>query len=67
MSCTKIIIYIIIILILLYSTLYYIKLDKSIIDCPFKINKKCNNSEWDLEDEIKKFTNIEDSYIKNKK
>ena len=51
----------IIILFILFSSIYYIK--------PFKNTIACNSddTDWILENEIKKFTNLEDIYIKNKK
>ena len=53
---------------MLFSSVYYIKPFKSTIDCPFNKNT-CKESkfEWILANEIKKFTNLEDEYIKNKK
>ncbi len=68
MSHFKILRYILVILVILFilfSTIYYIKPFKTAGICPF--DKNNNEFEWDLEDEIKKFTNIEDIYIKNKK
>jgi hypothetical protein len=71
MTYFKILGYILIILIMLFilfSSVYYIKPFKSIADCPFnKNNCKGNEFEWILENEIKKFTNLEDDYIKTKK
>ena len=68
MTNFKILVYIIVILIILFSSVYYIKPFKSTIDCPFNKNtNKENEFEWILSDEIKKFTNLEDIYIKNKK
>lgn len=70
MTYFKIIRYIILILIILFiliSSVYYIKPFKTVIKCPFdKITSNQNNFEWDIEDEIKKFTKLEDVYIKNK-
>lgn len=71
MTYFKILGYILVILIMLFilfSSVYCIKPFKSIIDCPFNKNAcKENESEWILENEIKKFTNLEDEYIKTKK
>jgi len=71
MAYFKIFGYILVILIMLFilfSSLYYIKPYKSIADCPFNKNTcKGNEFEWILENEIKKFTNLEDEYIKTKK
>lgn len=69
MTYFKILSYILVILIILFvllSSVYYIKPFKSISVCPFNKNTP-NEGEWILENEIKKFTNLEDDYIKNKK
>lgn len=65
----KIIRYILVILIILFilfSSVYYIKPYKSIVGCPFS-NTNSNENEWILENEIKKFTNLENNYVKKKK
>jgi hypothetical protein len=69
MTYFKILSYILVILIILFvllSSVYYIKPFKSISVCPFNKNTS-NEGEWILENEIKKFTSLEDNYIKNKK
>lgn len=69
MTYFKILSYILVILIILFvllSSVYYIKPFKSISVCSFNKNTS-NEDEWILENEIKKFTNLEDDYIKNKK
>lgn len=63
MDLNKVIIYVILIiflLIFLFSILYNIKPYKTLCIS----DKSENNLEWNLEDEIKKFTDIEDMYIK---
>jgi hypothetical protein len=71
MTYFKILSYIIVVLIILFalfSSVYYIKPFKYIAGCP--VNKNISNGnefEWILEDEIKKFTKLEDDYIKSKK
>ena len=70
MTYFKILSYIIVILIVLFilsSSIYYIKPFKPVSDCPFNKNtSNKNNFNWILEDEIKKFTKLEDDYIKVK-
>jgi len=71
MTCFKILGYILVILIMLFilfSSIYYIKPYKSIADCTFNKNTHNeNNFEWILENEIQNFTKLEDKYIKTKK
>lgn len=71
MTYFKILSYIIVVLIILFtlfSSVYYIKPFKYITGCP--VNKNISNGnkfKWILEDEIKKFTKLEDDYIKSKR